>query len=165
MSVDTMEQLLLEKLSDLYSAEIQIMMALPQMARAAHSKELNVALKQHLEETGRQIDRLGRIFAILEKSPGGKTCEAMKVLLQQCVQVLVKARKEGALRDAAMSLAAQRVEHYEMAGYAAARMYAEILGHTDVAQLLQVTLDEEKTADKNLAQIAKAAHVQTPRAA
>jgi ferritin-like metal-binding protein YciE len=164
MSVDTIEKLFVEKLKDLYSAENQITKALPKLAKASSSKELRTAFEHHLEETRGQIERLDRIFEILERSPKGKSCEGMKGLLHEGSQMLDET-EEGALRDAAMASAAQRVEHYEMAGYGSVRAYAEILGHTDIAQLLQETLEEEKAADKKLTQIAKTVNVKAPRAA
>jgi ferritin-like metal-binding protein YciE len=164
MSVDTIEKLFVEDLKDLYSAENQITKALPKMAKASSSQELRAAFEHHLEETRGQIERLDRIFEILEKSPKGKTCNGMKGLLQEGSEMLTEAEK-GAVRDAAMVSAAQRVEHYEMAGYGAVRTYAEILGKTDIAQLLQETLQEEKAADKKLTEVAEQVNAKAPRAA
>jgi ferritin-like metal-binding protein YciE len=164
MSVDTIEKLFVEELKDLYSAENQITKALPKMAKASSSQELRAAFEHHLEETRGQIERLDRIFEILEKSPKGKTCNGMKGLLQEGSEMLTEAEK-GAVRDAAMVSAAQRVEHYEMAGYGAVRTYAEILGKTDIAQLLQETLQEEKAADKKLTEVAEQVNAKAPRAA
>jgi ferritin-like metal-binding protein YciE len=164
MSIDSIEKLFVEELKDLYSAENQITKALPKMAKASSSKELSSTFEHHLEETRGQIQRLDRIFSILDKSPKGKTCDGMKGLLQEGAEMLDEA-KEGAVRDAAMVSAAQRVEHYEMAGYGSVRAYAELLGKTDIAQLLQETLNEEKAADKKLTEVAKRVNVEAPHAA
>jgi ferritin-like metal-binding protein YciE len=164
MIIDSIEKLLVEELKDLYSAESQITKALPKMAKAASSKELKGAFEHHLEETRGQIQRLDRIFTILEKSPKGKTCEGMKGLIEEGAETIEEAT-QGAVRDTAMISAAQRVEHYEMAGYGSVRTYAEVLGHSEIAKLLQETLDEEKVADKKLTQIAKTLNVQTRKAA
>lgn len=164
MSVDTIDRLFVEELKDLYSAEHQITKALPKMAKASTSGELRKAFEHHLEETRGQIQRLEQIFSLLDKSPKGKTCAGMKGLLEEGSEMLGET-EEGAVRDAAMVSAAQRVEHYEMAGYGSVRTYAEILGKTEIAQLLQETLEEEKAADKKLTEVAKRVNVQAPHAA
>ena len=164
MSVDTIDKLFVEELKDLYSAEHQITKALPKMAKASTSGELRKAFEHHLEETRGQIQRLEQIFSLLDKSPRGKTCAGMKGLLEEGSEMLGET-EEGAVRDAAMLSAAQRVEHYEMAGYGSVRTYAEILGKTEIAQLLQETLEEEKAADKKLTEVAKRVNVQAPHAA
>jgi ferritin-like metal-binding protein YciE len=153
MKVDSLEKLLVDELRDLYSAEKQITHALPRMAKAAENEELRTALETHLKETEKQIERLDRVFEILGKSSSGKTCVGMKGLLEEGKEMMEEV-EEGNLRDAAMISAAQRVEHYEMAGYGAVRTYAENLGQKEIAQLLQETLNEEGEADKKLTQIA-----------
>jgi ferritin-like metal-binding protein YciE len=153
MSVDTVEKLFVDELKDLYSAEKQITKALPKMAKAASSTELKTAFKTHLQETEGQIQRLDRIFEILGKASGGKTCKGMKGLLEEGSEVIEET--EGEVRDAAMISAAQRVEHYEIAGYGSVRTFAELLGQSEIANLLQQTLNEEGATDKKLTQIAK----------
>lgn len=153
MSVDSVEKLFIDELKDLYSAENQITKALPKMAKAATSAELKAAFETHLKETEGQIKRLEKAFEILGKAAGGKTCKAMKGLLEEGSEVM--AETEGEIRDAAMISAAQRVEHYEIAGYGSVREYAALLGQTQIAQLLQQTLDEEGATDKKLTQISK----------
>jgi ferritin-like metal-binding protein YciE len=152
MSVDTVEKLFVDELKDLYSAENQITKALPKMAKAATSSELRTAFETHLKETEGQIQRLDRVFEILGKSSGGKACKGMRGLLEEGAEVM--GETEGEVRDAAMISAAQRVEHYEMAGYGSVRTYAELLGQNEIANLLQQTLDEEGETNKKLTQIA-----------
>ena len=164
MSVDTVEKLFVNELKDLYSAENQITKALPKMAKAASASELRNVFEAHLKETQGQIQRLERIFEILGKTPGGKSCKGMKGVLEEGSEVLEETA-EGEVRDAAMISAAQRVEHYEMAGYGAVRAYAVILGQSEIAQLLQETLDEEGATDKKLTQIAKKVNAQAYRQA
>ena len=154
MSVSTIDQLLLDELKDLYSAEKQITKSLPKMAKASTSPDLRTAFEDHLKETLGQIKRLDRIFEILSKSPKGKVCHGMKGVLEEGAEVLEETEK-GLVRDAALISAAQRVEHYEMAGYGCVREYAKILGHNEIAALLDETLAEEKEADKKLGMISK----------
>jgi ferritin-like metal-binding protein YciE len=154
MSVKTMGELLLDELKDLYSAEKQITKSLPKLAKAATSPELKQAFQSHLQETQGQIERLDRVFEILGKSPKGKMCHGMEGVLEEGSEVLEETEK-GAVRDAALISAAQRVEHYEMAGYGCVREYARILGQKEVASLLDETLKEEEAADKKLGTIAK----------
>jgi ferritin-like metal-binding protein YciE len=154
MSVKTMGELLLDELKDLYSAEKQITKSLPKLAKAATSPELKQAFQSHLQETQGQIERLDRVFEILGKSPKGKMCHGMEGVLEEGSEVLEETEK-GAVRDAALISAAQRVEHYEMAGYGCVREYARILGQKEVASLLDETLKEEEAADKKLGIIAK----------
>lgn len=164
MSVDTIEKLFVDELKDLYSAENQITKALPKLAKASSSDKLRTAFESHLEETKEQIDRLEQIFKILEVSPKGKTCAGMKGLLEEGSEVLEET-EEGAIRDAAMISAAQRVEHYEMAGYGSVRTYAQLLGKDKIVTLLEKTLEEEKTADSKLTKIAKSVNGEALRAA
>lgn len=164
MKVDSLEKLFVEELKDLYSAEKQITHALPKMAKAAENEELRMALEKHLKETEKQIERLDRVFEILGKSSSGKTCIGMKGLLDEGKEMMEEV-EEGSLRDAAMISAAQRVEHYEMAGYGAVRTYAENLGQKEIAQLLQETLNEEGAADHKLTQIAMKVNPRSQRKA
>ena len=154
MSVETMQELLIDELKDLYSAEKQIVRALPKIAKAASSPELQEALLGHLEETKDQVVRLEKIGDIVGKKLTGKTCVGMKGVLEEGSEVLEDTDK-GVVRDAALISACQRVEHYEMAGYGSAREFAKLLGQTEVATLLDETLDEEKNADKKLSAISK----------
>ncbi len=152
MPVDTVEKLLVEELKDLYSAENQITKALPKMAKNAHAAELRTAFETHLHQTEGQIKRLDRIFDLLGKSATSKTCQGMKGLLEEGEMVIKET--DGELRDAAMICAAQKVEHYEMAGYGSARTWAQQLGQKEIADLLQQTLDEEGETDHKLTQLA-----------
>ena len=164
MSVETMQELLIDELKDLYSAEKQIVRALPKLAKAASSAELQEALLSHLEETKGQVARLEQIGEIVGKKLTGKTCVGMKGVLDEGSEVLEDTDK-GLVRDAALISASQRVEHYEMAGYGSAREFAKLLGLTDVASLLDETLAEEKNADKKLSGIAKQVNTEAKRAA
>jgi ferritin-like metal-binding protein YciE len=163
MSVETMQELLIDELKDLYSAEKQIVRALPKLAKAASSPELQQALLSHLEETKVQVSRLEKIAEIVGKKLTGKTCVGMKGVLEEGSEVLEDTDK-GIVRDAALIAASQRVEHYEMAGYGSAREFAKLLGHSDVAALLDETLAEEKNADKKLTMIAKQVNSEAKKA-
>jgi ferritin-like metal-binding protein YciE len=164
MSVATIDELLLDELKDLYSAEKQITKSLPKLAKAATSPDLKQAFESHLEETRGQIERLDRVFEILGKSPKGKMCHGMEGVLEEGSEVLEETEK-GAVRDAALISAAQRVEHYEMAGYGCVREYARILGQKEIASLLDETLKEEEAADKKLGTIAKQVNANAAKAA
>src|SRR6201999_4388449 len=139
MSVETMQELLIDELKDLYSAEKQIIRALPKLAKAASSPELQQALLSHLEETKVQVSRLEKISELMGKKLTGKTCVGMKGVLEEGSKVLDET-EEGTVRDAALIAASQRVEHYEMAGYGSARDFANTLGLSEVAALLEETL-------------------------
>jgi ferritin-like metal-binding protein YciE len=154
MSVETMQELLIDELKDLYSAEKQIVKALPKLAKAAFTPELQDVLLSHLEETKGQVSRLERIADLVGKKLTGKTCVGMKGVLEEGSEVLAET-EEGTVRDAALIAASQRVEHYEMAGYGSARDFANTLGLSEVAALLEETLAEEKEADKKLTSISK----------
>jgi ferritin-like metal-binding protein YciE len=154
MSVATLEELFIDELKDLYSAEKQIVRSLPKLAKAASSPELQQALQNHLEETKGQVERLEQIAEIVGKKLTGKTCAGMKGVLEEGSEVLEEI-EEGTVRDAALIGASQRVEHYEMAGYGTARDFAKLLGLEDVVELLEQTLEEEKAADKKLTDISK----------
>jgi ferritin-like metal-binding protein YciE len=150
---ETMRDLLIQEMQDLYDAEKQLVKALPKMVKAASSEELSEALGNHLEETKGQVERLERAFQILDQKPKAKSCAAMKGLINEA-QERMDATGQGALADSAMIGAAQKVEHYEIAGYGTLKAWAEELGLDDVAALLQETLDEEKAADEKLTEIA-----------
>ncbi len=150
--ITTLRQLLVDELKDLYSAETQLTKALPKMAKAAQHEELKEGFEFHLGQTNEQIERLERIFQLLGEKPKGKTCEAMKGLIAEGEEWI---NQDGtpALKDAGLIVCAQKVEHYEIAGYGSARAFAEILGQTEVADLLQATLDEERDTDETLTEI------------
>lgn len=151
--METMRELLIEELSDLYSAEKQLVKALPKMAKAATSEALREAIESHLAETEAQVERLDEVFASLDEKPKRKKCKAMEGLIEEGSEIIDK-DIPGELKDAAMIGAAQKVEHYEMAGYGTARAFAEALELGDVVELLQTTLDEEGAADKKLNELA-----------
>lgn len=153
MSVGSLHDLYVDELKDLYNAENQLLKALPKMAKAASSDELRTAFEDHLEETRGQVRRLERIFKKLDTSPKGKKCKAMEGLVEEGKEVMEEA--EPPVLDAALIAAAQRVEHYEMAGYGCVRTFARLLGYDDAADLLQETLDEEGAADKKLTELAE----------
>jgi len=154
VKLETMKELLLDELQDLYSAETQITKALPKMAKASSSADLKHAFESHLQETEGHVQRLEKIFKNLQESPKGKTCEGMKGLLKEGDE-RVKEGGESDVLDAGLIAAAQRVEHYEIAAYGSARTYAELLGENEIAKLLEQTLEEEKSADQKLTKVAK----------
>ena len=154
MKLDSLKKLYIEELRDLYSAENQIIKALPKMAKAASSKELQAAFTEHLAQTKVQAERLETIFEKLGESPKGKTCKAMEGLVEEGSE-LMKEDAEPEILDAGLIAAAQRVEHYEMAGYGTVRTYARLLKENEAAKLLQETLDEEGETDKKLNQLAE----------
>ena len=154
LRLDNLDDLLMLELKDLYSAEEQLIKALPNMSDAAHSPELKSAFDQHLGETRRQKDRLDKAFRMIGCEPEAESCEAMQGLIAEGNEI-ISAEGDPEVKDAALIAAAQRVEHYEIAGYGCARTFAMRLGRSDVADLLQQTLDEEGNADKILTQIAE----------
>jgi len=151
---DSFETLFLDQIQDLYDAEQRLTKALPKMAAAAHNPTLKSAFEQHLRETENQVSRLERVFSMMGKTAEAKTCEAMKGLISEGEEA-ISAKGNPDIKDAALIAAAQRVEHYEMAGYGTARTFAERLGREDAAKLLQQTLNEEAATDKKLTQIAE----------
>lgn len=164
MPVENLEQLLIDELKDIYSAEKQITKALPKMAKAAKSPELREAFETHLEETQGQIERLDEIFETLGKKPTGKTCHGMQGLVEEGNEMIQELDK-GDVRDAALISAAQRVEHYEIAAYGTVREYAKMLGRKDAAKLLEQTLEEEKMTDEKLNSISAQVNNQAMKAA
>jgi ferritin-like metal-binding protein YciE len=153
MKLESIEELFVHELEDLRSAEQQLVKALPKMAEKASSEDLKQAFETHLEQTQEHLDRLQRIIKDLQLDRGRQKCKAMEGLIAEAQEIL-DAEAMDSVRDAAMIGAAQRVEHYEIAGYGTARTYAEMLGHADAAQLLQQTLDEEKETDELLSGLA-----------
>jgi len=154
MKLKTLHDLYVDELKDLYSAENQILKALPKMVKKASSPELAEAFKEHLQVTEGQVERLDKVFTMLEVSPRGKKCKAMEGLLEEGKEVM-SMDAEPSVMDAALIAAAQKVEHYEMAGYGCVRTYARLLGFEEAAELLQETLDEEGDADKTLTELAE----------
>jgi len=154
MPLDTLQDLFIEELQDIYSAETQITEALPKMIAAATSSELKQSFELHLKETEGQIKRLDTIFTKLGEDSAGKTCKAMKGLVAEGAET-IKEKGNPAVKDAALIAAAQRVEHYEIAAYGTAKTYAQELGHTEVVKLLEATLDEEGETDVKLTRLAE----------
>jgi ferritin-like metal-binding protein YciE len=154
VKLDTLRKLYLEELRDIYNAEQQLVKTLPKMAKAASAEELKEALQDHLEETKGHLERIDEIFNDLDESPKGKTCQAMKGLVEEGSEIL-ETKGEESVIDAGIIAAAQKVEHYEIATYGTLRTWADLLGESDAADLLQQTLDEEGDADKRLNELAE----------
>lgn len=154
MKIETLKDFYISELKDLYNAENQILKALPKMAKATSSSELRVAFEDHYEQTQVHVERLETIFKNLDASPNGKHCKAMEGLLAEGEDA-IKEDMPSAVRDAALIAAAQRVEHYEMAGYGCVRTYARLLGDKAAESLLDETLQEEGDADLHLTEIAE----------
>ena len=154
MKLESLKDLYLEQLKDLYSAETQLVEALPKMAEAASSTDLRKAFTDHLRQTSEHVRRLERIFQELQESPKGHTCEGMKGLVKEGEQ-MIKMEGDSSVLDAGLIAAAQRVEHYEIAGYGTVRTYAELLGKDDHVNLLERTLQEEEETDERLTELAE----------
>ena len=154
MSLATLHDLMVHELKDLYSAERQLIQALPKMSKSASSDELRTAIDNHLSETEEQASRLEKILESFGESPRGQKCEGMEGLIEEG-KSLLKEEADPDVMDAGIIVAAQKVEHYEIAAYGAMCEYARILGHTEALQLLEQTLEEEKNADKLLNDIAE----------
>ncbi|HTX33401.1 MAG TPA: ferritin-like domain-containing protein [Bryobacteraceae bacterium] len=164
MKLETLHALYLKELRDLYNAENQIVKALPKMIEAANSAELRAALSNHLEQTKGHVARLERVFQLHNESPKGETCKGMEGIIDEDKSLLSHDENRG-VRDAGIIAGAQKVEHYEMAGYGSVRSWAQQMGHTQAVELLQQTLDEEKQADAKLTQIAQTLNVEAVRRA
>lgn len=152
--MSTLRDLYIEQLQDLYDAETQLTKALPKMAAAASSPDLKKGFTQHLEQTQNHVQRLQQILTGMGVGLGGKPCEAMKGLIKEGDEVM-KIKGDADVKDAALIAAAQRVEHYEMAGYGVVRTFAQHLGQSEAKKLLQSTLDEEGETDKKLTSLAE----------
>jgi ferritin-like metal-binding protein YciE len=152
--MQTIDELMLHFIQDIYYAERQILKALPKMAKAAQSPELKTAFTHHREETQGQVDRLQQVFELLGKRARGVTCEAINGLIEECEELLEESKDPSPVRDAGLVACAQAVEHYEIARYGALIAWAKAIGKTDIADLLQATLDEEKTTDGLLTKLA-----------
>ena len=159
MEIDSLRKLYIEELKDLYSAEKQILQALPKMAKKASNPQLKAGFEEHLRQTEGHVQRLEQIFEGLGKSPRGKKCKGMEGVIEEGKEVMQEDMDDDT-RDAALIAAAQRVEHYEMAGYGTVRTYAQLLGERDAVKLLQTTLDEEGQTDKKLTQLAESINVE-----
>ena len=154
MPGESLQDIYVEQLQDLYSAEQQILKALPKLADAASHDELRIAFQEHEVTTRKHVERLDRIFSQLGEQAGGHKCKGMEGLIAEGDELLEEHKGSDAL-DAAMIAAAQRVEHYEIAGYGSVRTFAHMLGLGDQADLLQQTLDEEGQTDKRLTALAE----------
>jgi len=159
VELDTLEKLYIDELKDLWSAENQIVKALPKLIKAARSKPLKQAFRRHLAQSREHLRRLNRITRALGVSPRGKHCGGMEGLIKEGAD-LIRERPEPEVLDAGLLTAAQHVEHYEMAGYGTVRTWARLLGYGDHAKLLQKTLNEEGDTDKGLTKLAKRINVE-----
>ena len=153
MKNEGLRTLYIDELKDLYSAETQLVKALPKMAKAASSEELQQGFEQHLEQTKQHVQRLEQIFTSLDESPKGKKCAGMEGLVKEGAE-MIEEDFEGAVMDAGLIGAAQRVEHYEIAAYGTASEFARILGENEHVSLLEQTLEEEKETDEKLSELA-----------
>ncbi len=154
MKLESLKDLYLEQLKDLYSAETQLVEALPKMAEAASAPDLRKAFSDHLRQTSEHVRRLERIFQDLQENPKGHTCEGMKGLIKEGDQ-MIHMKGEPPVLDAGLIASAQRVEHYEIAGYGTVRTYAELLGKDDHDSILERTLQEEEETDERLTELAE----------
>jgi ferritin-like metal-binding protein YciE len=153
MKLESIENLFVHQIKDLLSAEKQLVKALPKMAKGTASEALRSAFEEHLEQTKVHVERLEKIFSLIDKAARAEHCKAMEGLIEEGSELL---EEEGAapVKDAALIGAAQKVEHYEISGYGTARTLAELLGNDEAMQLLQQTLDEEKETDAKLTELA-----------
>lgn len=154
MTLETLDDLFVDELKDLYSAETQLVQALPKMVKAASSPDLQHAFQNHLEQTKQHVRRIEEIFSEIDGTPKGKKCLGMEGIIKEGKELLSE-DVDAEVLDAALIAAAQHVEHYEIAGYGAARAHAQHLGYSKAARLLQETLNEEREADEKLTQIAE----------
>jgi len=160
MEQNTLKELYIDELRDIYNAENQLTKALPKMAKAATSDDLRTGFEEHLEETKGHIERLAQIFTKLDEKPTGKKCKGMEGLIEEGKEMIDKEGLEGEVLDAGLISAAQRVEHYEIAAYGCVRTYANLLGETEAAELLEETLGEEKATDQKLTKLAEKINVE-----
>lgn len=160
MENNALRELYVDELKDLYNAETQLVKALPKMAKASSNAELRQAFEEHLRQTSEQVSRLEQIFEMLEEKPTGKKCLGMEGLVKEGAETM-KEEYEDAVMDAAIIGAAQRVEHYEIAGYGTVKAFAELLGEDEHVSLLEQTLEEEKKTDEKLTQLAEEINSET----
>jgi ferritin-like metal-binding protein YciE len=163
MQSSQLMELFEDQLKDIYWAEKALTKAIPKMIKNATSEELSDALTSHLEETKNQITRLEQVFESIDKKASGKKCDAMEGLIKEAEEIM-ESSDEGAMRDAGIILAGQKVEHYEIATYGTLCAFAKTLGENDAADLLQQTLDEEKEADLHLSEIAASINIEASEA-
>jgi ferritin-like metal-binding protein YciE len=163
MEMNRLKHLYVGELKDLYSAENQLVKALPKMAKAANSDELRAGFEEHLEQTKGHVERLEKIFKALGESPKGKKCKGMEGLISEGAEMIAEDPEPEEL-DAGLISAAQRVEHYEMAGYGSVATYAKLLEENEAESLLRETLKEEKETDQKLTQLAGNINVQAMNA-
>lgn len=154
MQKESLRELYIDELKDLYSAETQLVKALPKLAKAATNDDLRQGFEEHLRQTSEHVSRLEEIFESLGEKPTGKKCLGMEGLVKEGAETMEE-DYEGDLMDAALIGAAQRVEHYEIAGYGTVRAFAEVLGETEHVSLLEQTLEEEKETDEKLTELAE----------
>ena len=154
MELSNLQDLLVENLKDLYSAETQILKALPKVAKKVENEQLRDALTMHVKETEGQVKRLEQILSRMGEKPGGKKCHGMEGLIEEAKEMMEEDADPDVL-DAGLIVDCQKVEHYEIAGYGSAVTFAKLLGDNESARLLAMTLDEEERADKKLTAIAE----------
>lgn len=159
MAVESLNDLFVEQLRDLYDAENQLIKALPKMAKGANSEELRHGFEEHLEQTKGHAQRIEQIFEQLGEKARGKKCKAMEGLIKEGSETLEEDISNEDVKDAAIIAAAQRVEHYEIAGYGTARTFANLLGQQEAVSLLEQTLQEEKETDAKLTELAEGINV------
>jgi len=164
MQENSLQELYVEQLRDLYNAENQLVKALPKMAKAAQSEALRQGFERHLEQTKGHVDRLEQIFSDLDENPKGRKCAGMEGLVDEGEEMIKEQSSSDAL-DAGLIASAQRVEHYEIAAYGTVRSFAELLGENDAVDLLQQTLEEEKKTDEKLTELSKEVNAQAMDAA
>lgn len=162
MTIDSLHDLYLEQLRDVYNAENQLIDALPEMVEMSSNEELTQAFREHLDETREHRERLERLFSDLGEDPTGEKCEGMEGLIREAKEIVQEGRDADAV-DAALITQAQRIEHYEIAAYGSVRTYAQQLDRNNDVDVLNTTLDEEKAADRELTEIAE--QVVNPKAA
>lgn len=160
MEQNALKELYIDELRDIYDAEEQLTKALPKMAKAATSDELRAGFEEHLEQTKGHVQRLEQIFESLGEKPKGKKCKGMQGLIAEGKERIEEEDLEGEVLDAGLISAAQRVEHYEIAAYGCVRTYANLLGDTEAASLLEETLEEEKETDKKLTELSETINVE-----
>jgi ferritin-like metal-binding protein YciE len=160
MTKETLRELYVEELKDIFSAENQLTKALPKMAKAASSEELREGFEEHLEQTKGHVQRLEQVFEMLEESSGAKKCLGMEGLIKEGAEVIGEDFEDD-VKDSALIAAAQRVEHYEIAAYGTVAAYADVLGETEQASLLRETLQEEKDTDEKLTELASEINAST----
>jgi len=153
---EKLKELFVDGLKDIYWAEKHLVKALPKLAKAATSEDLKAAFESHLHETQQQVERLERIFGLIDEPAEAKTCQAMVGLSKEADEIIESTEEGTMVRDCGLIMAAQKVEHYEIASYGTLRNIARILGHFDVAEILQTTLNEEGESDHKLTELAEA---------